>query len=145
MILLFHKVRTNVWNSAWRWIPGILAATTTLIGLEVGLFQSFQALTYNVLLRLRGPIPWDERIVVVEIDDLSIQEIGQFPIARHYYAQFLDRLNEAQPSVVAFDIVFAETSTDDQTFATAMDQLNRVVLAQSWDNQGKPILPDPEL
>lgn len=132
-------------NSAWRWGPGIVAAILTLTGTETGILQSFQALTYNILFRMRGPIEWDERVVVVEIDDESIQAIGQFPIARSYYTQFLEQLDAAEPGVVAFDIVFAEASLDDDAFAEAMNRLNRVVLAQSWDNQGFPLLPNPNL
>lgn len=145
MTLPFRKLKSDVRNSAWRWGPGVVAAIITLSGAEAGIFQSFQALTYNILFRLRGSVAWDERVVVVEIDDQSIQDIGQFPIARSYYTEFLNRLEEAQPSVVAFDIVFAEASEDDVALGEAMNRLNRVVLAQSWDNQGLPILPNPTL
>lgn len=141
----FHKITIAMQHVAWCWLSGVIAATTTLIGLELGVFQSFQSLTYNILFQLRGSTDWDERIAVVEIDDQSIEEIGQFPISRKYYAQFLEQLVEAQPSVVAFDIVFAEASDDDEALANAMNRLNRVVLAQSWDKRGKAVLPTPQL
>jgi CHASE2 domain-containing sensor protein len=62
----------NIRRTAWRWVPGLVAANVTLIGIELGVFQSLQSLATNILFQMRGAIEWDERVVVVEIDDQSI-------------------------------------------------------------------------
>ncbi|MEB3211916.1 MAG: CHASE2 domain-containing protein, partial [Leptolyngbyaceae bacterium] len=145
MISQFHRSITGVWQSAGHWLPGAIAATATFISVELGAFQAFQSFSYNLLFRLRGPANWDERIVVVEIDDVSLQNLGQFPLERQYYAQFLRRVSSGDPSVVGIDIVFSEASEGDAALASEMAQLNRVVLALGWSKKGVPIWPVPEL
>ncbi|MGL3827903.1 CHASE2 domain-containing protein [Candidatus Pelagibacter communis] len=47
-------------------------------------------------------------VVIVDIDEKSIGEIGQFPWRRDVFAKLIDRLNQYQASVIAFDIFFSE-------------------------------------
>jgi hypothetical protein len=47
-------------------------------------------------------------IRVLDIDDASLNEIGQWPWPRTVVAQLVDRLREAGAAVIAFDIDFAE-------------------------------------
>lgn len=48
------------------------------------------------------------RIVIIDIDEKSLKETGQWPWPRNKLAQLTDRLFEAGALVVGFDIVFAE-------------------------------------
>ena len=50
----------------------------------------------------------DAPIRVVDIDDASLDKIGQWPWPRTVVAQLVDRLREAGAAVIAFDIDFAE-------------------------------------
>ncbi len=50
----------------------------------------------------------DAPISIVDIDDKSLNKLGQWPWPRSVVAQFVDRLREAGAAVVAFDIDFAE-------------------------------------
>ena len=50
----------------------------------------------------------DAVIRVVDIDDKSLSEVGQWPWPRTIVAQFIDKLREAGSAVIAFDIDFAE-------------------------------------
>ena len=54
--------------------------------------------------REAGNVP----IRVVDIDDGSLSQIGQWPWPRTVVAQLVDKLREARAAVVAFDIDFAE-------------------------------------
>ena len=47
-------------------------------------------------------------VVIVDIDEKSIGEIGQFPWRRDVFANLIDRLNQYGVLVVAFDIFFSE-------------------------------------
>jgi adenylate cyclase len=47
-------------------------------------------------------------VVIVEVNERSIQELGQFPFARATYAKLLYRLQEYGAKVAAFDITFPE-------------------------------------
>jgi CHASE2 domain-containing sensor protein len=50
----------------------------------------------------------DASISIVDIDDKSLNKLGQWPWPRSVVAQLVDRLREAGAAVVAFDIDFAE-------------------------------------
>jgi adenylate cyclase len=50
----------------------------------------------------------DTPIRIVDIDDPSLNEIGQWPWPRTVVAQLVDRLRDAGAAVIAFDIDFAE-------------------------------------
>lgn len=47
-------------------------------------------------------------VVIIDIDEASLQRKGQFPWPRVIVADLVDRLAEMQPKSIAFDIVFAE-------------------------------------
>ena len=47
-------------------------------------------------------------VVIVDIDEKSIGEIGQFPWRRDVFANLIDRLNQYGVLVIAFDIFFSE-------------------------------------
>ena len=63
----------------WRWLPGVLTAVSVATLFKLGLWQPLENLAYTTLFQVRGPITWDERIVVIEIDDESLRQLGQFP------------------------------------------------------------------
>src|SRR5205823_10933359 len=48
------------------------------------------------------------RIVIVDVDERSLQKFGQWPWRRDVIADLLDRLRRAGAAVVAFDIMFPE-------------------------------------
>ncbi len=47
-------------------------------------------------------------VAVVDIDEASIAELGQWPWPRTTLAQLVDRLGQAGAATIAFDIVFPE-------------------------------------
>ena len=51
------------------------------------------------------------KVVIVDIDEKSIEKIGQFPWRRDVYSTILENLNSAEASVIAFDIFFSEEDT----------------------------------
>ncbi|NDR59571.1 CHASE2 domain-containing protein [Aliiruegeria sabulilitoris] len=50
----------------------------------------------------------DLPVRVVDIDEASLSEFGQWPWPRSYFADLLDRLDALGAAVVAFDVLFAE-------------------------------------
>jgi len=58
--------------------------------------------------------PRDEQgspVVFVDIDEASLEKIGQFPWRRDVYSTILENLNSAEVSAIAFDIFFSEEDT----------------------------------
>jgi CHASE2 domain-containing sensor protein/signal transduction histidine kinase len=134
--------RAGRWQElAWRLLPGSLMALV-LGGIgQLGMLNPAEHLAYNYLFQLRGTTAWDDRVVVIAIDDASIQRLGRYPWPRRYFTQLMQRLNQAPPSVVTFDVIFSEPSKDDVGFRTAIAEHGRVVLAQAMDMYGLPLLP----
>ena len=72
--------------------------------------------------------PLDE-IVIITIDDQSLQELGRWPWPRDYFARVIDNLN--QSSVIGIDISFFESSENDSELAESLKTGN-VVLAMEY-------------
>ncbi|WP_309120759.1 adenylate/guanylate cyclase domain-containing protein [Paenibacillus sp.] len=73
----------------------------------------------------------NERIVVIGIDDESLEAIGRFPWDRRVYADLLHVLNQPgyEPNSISFDISFDEASDPeaDAAFAEALAMYDNVV------------------
>ncbi|MBE9012831.1 CHASE2 domain-containing protein, partial [Pseudanabaenaceae cyanobacterium LEGE 13415] len=129
----------------WRFLPGAIA-TMLIAGLfQIGALKPLEQVSYSMLFRLRGERHWDNRLVLVEIDDDSIKELGRFPWKRTEYVRLLDRLTRAHASVIAFDLLFSEPTPEDEWFAKAIGASNRVILAQGNGEEENLLLPVPRL
>lgn len=61
------------------------------------------------MFNLRGEIkPKSDSVVIVDIDEKSLQALGQWPWSRDILSKILYNLSNAQVAVIGFDIVFAE-------------------------------------
>ncbi len=65
---------------------------------------------YNINFRLKPATPQLNFLTLIDIDDLSLNSMGQFPWPRHYYAQGVDTLVEAGIRQTIFDIQFMDNS-----------------------------------
>tara|TARA_B110000503_G_C7161378_1_gene419807 strand:- start:920 stop:2917 length:1998 start_codon:yes stop_codon:yes gene_type:complete len=54
-------------------------------------------------------------IRIIDIDDRSLDEVGQFPWRRDKVAKIVDNLTSANPKVIAFDIFFSEPDRENPT------------------------------
>ena len=139
-----------IWiSSKWegRLLPGCLAAVAIAGLLKLGLFDPLEQTAYRLLFQLRGSLPADQRLVIIEIDDASLEHLGRFPWARQQYAKLLDLLDQpaANKNIVVLDLLFSEPSPSDAQLAEAMERHGQVVLASAWDADGKPLMPVPQL
>lgn len=103
--------------------------------------QTFDRQFYNNFTVWRGDRPWDQRIAIIAIDDDSIQEFGRFPWNRDRYKQLIEKIRPAQASVIAFDILWTEATSEDTALSQAIENSANNVLAMAWDRSGAPLLP----
>src|SRR5277367_3154073 len=68
--------------------------------------QSIEQSSLDLRFEMRGTRPHDDRIVIVGIDEQTLQEIGAFPIARKSYATLVNKLAAGGARVIAFDVTF---------------------------------------
>jgi signal transduction histidine kinase/CHASE2 domain-containing sensor protein len=94
------------------------------------LAPSLSAATVNMLFRLRGETTPPGDIIIVAIDDASLQQVGNWPWPRSVMASVLDRITDARPQAVGLDVIYAESSGtgDDQLLSEAIRRSGRVVL-----------------
>jgi adenylate cyclase len=83
--------------------------------------------TYDARLNFTRPDTLDERIVIVDIDENSLAEVGRWPWGRDKLATIVENLFDLyQADVVGFDIVFAER--DESSGLEQFEQLARTTL-----------------
>ncbi len=126
-------------------LPGIVAALAIVGLLKLGVLQPLENIAYGQLFQLRGAISWDERVVVVAIDNASLKALGRFPWSRQKYTELLKLLTHGAASTVVLDILLTEPSSEDKALAEAMIEQGRVVLPRAWDFNGAPLQATPTL
>ena len=67
-----------------------------------------RAMDYRML--QRGEKEPGKDVVIVAIDDASIEKVARWPWPRTVLSRLIERLNAAEPAVIGFDIVFSEPS-----------------------------------
>lgn len=71
----------------------------------------------------------ERRLIVIDIDERSLHEVGPWPWPRATQARLIDQLAAAGVRQQVFDIVFADARADDEALAQAVRR-HRPVLAQ---------------
>ena len=134
--------------------------TTTILGVSILLVvvvtwfvPSLQAISLNMLFRLRGALTSPADIVIVAIDDHSLQTLGarfgSWPWPRSVMAAAIETLTEARPLSIGLDVIYSEASSteDDRRLAAAVAHNGRVALpAQLYEaaNTTAWLRPIPE-
>ncbi len=78
--------------------------------LQIGVLQRLDDIIYDTRLKATMPETLDERIVIIDIDEKSLAEVGRWPWGRNKMAALTDELFDRQKiAILGFDIVFAET------------------------------------
>lgn len=100
----------------YRWSPTLLK--------EVDLRYS------DFRFKLRGDVKPGPSVAIVAIDERSINQLGRWPWSRRHLAEFIEKLADYRPKVVAFDMTFSEPESDDadRAFGTALEKGRNVIL-----------------
>jgi adenylate cyclase len=91
-------------------------------------FSFVQLWLSDQLFLAKSPSP---NVVVVGIDDDSLRTYGQWPWTRDLHAQAIDNLAAAGAQVIAYDVLFADSTPYDEQLATAMRNAGNVVVAMA--------------
>src|SRR6185503_486920 len=102
----FKKTPSAVW---------VIAVSCGLIAL-LRLFRVFDAaelFTYDLRFQLRPPQPALQDVVLITIDDRSLNALGAWPLPRDLHASLVNALTDMGAKAIVFDILFAEPAPDD--------------------------------
>ena len=90
-------------------IPLVFALLHASGELRIGVLQRLDDIIYDARLRATMPQTLDERIVIVDIDEKSLAEVGRWPWGRNKLARLVSELLDTQKvALLGFDVVFAE-------------------------------------
>lgn len=70
--------------------------------------DSFDNRLRDYLFTIRGEIPNTNNVVIIDIDESSIKELGQWPWSRNKVSTIIQNLTDANIGIIGMDIVFAE-------------------------------------
>jgi len=72
-------------------------------------FESLEKVIYEIEMRLDTPRnPGESKVALVNIDDKSISELGQWPWPRHIIAEMITILKNSGAKLIGLDMVFSE-------------------------------------
>jgi len=97
---------------------------------QQGLLHGFEQNSLDLLFQLRGSAPANQHIIIVEITDNDITQIGRWPWKRTWEAALARALTDLGAKYIYFDIIFSESSSDedDALFTEAIKQSKNVYL-----------------
>lgn len=89
----------------WRWIPGMMLsiAIPLLLLRGLGLLQELELSLFDQFVRWRPLEPIDRRIVIVEIDEQDITQVGH-PMPDRVLAQAIQTIQTQKPRIIGLDI-----------------------------------------
>jgi signal transduction histidine kinase len=97
-------------------------ASVALVLLVLWFARLFTPLQLSLSNLYYAPSPVGGDVVLVKLDDASLQQYGRSPSAwdRALYGDLVTQLSDAGARVVAFDLIFSEPAAGDDAFAQAM-------------------------
>ena len=104
-----------------------MGALFTLLAFLVQPLYSINLWFSDQLFTSEPPSP---NIVIAGIDDSTFEAYGRWADwSRSLHTQAIDNLSQAGAKVIGFDVIFTDTSPDDEMLAAAMAEADNVVLA----------------
>lgn len=89
-----------------------------------------QAYDWSMALWARPAIP---EVVIVGVDEASLQQIGRWPWRRAIQASIVDKISQAKPAAIGLDVIYTEPDKVDANADT--------ILAEAIARSGNVVLP----
>jgi adenylate cyclase len=114
-----------------------VALLVSFLGLIWNLPQKVELSLYNQRMEALGKREPNKQIVIVDIDETSMDRVGVWPWPRSIHAELLAKLHGWGAKVVGFDVYFLKQSNpqDDQALANEIKTSGNVVLASMFSDQ----------
>ena len=95
--------------------------------------ESFDKQLRDYMFVLRGAEDVSGNVIIVDLDDKSLNKIGQWPWSRDIISELLVNLTNAEVGIITFDMVFAEE-----------DGKNPIKFIEKFNIQTDKVLPDSD-
>jgi len=87
------------------------ACAIGLVTYATGLLGALEGTTINARFSVRGTQRPPKKLVIVAVDNKSLQDLNNWPYPRSFYAQVLNNLAREHPAAIAFDIELGDKSS----------------------------------
>lgn len=114
-------IKTTPWTLGLTLLALLLLIQVSALPHQVDAWLYDRAITAS-------PPPVSDDVVLVAIDEFSLDQLGQWPWRRSLHAQLIDKLRMAGARTIVFDVLFPEPSPDDAALAAAMAEHGNVIL-----------------
>jgi CHASE2 domain-containing sensor protein len=104
-------------------------------------FSNYEAISYDLRLKLRPAFKADPDIVIVEISDDTLMSLGEWPLSRDFHASLIDVLKEKGARLVVFDLLFVEPAAYDDTLARSVKDAGNVYMALALEKPQGRVFP----
>lgn len=101
---MHQRVQSLIWKWRGVWLATPVAAIATIALRMSGVLEPWELGTFDVYLRLRPPLPPDERIAIVGIDETDLQQQGTAILPDRIYADLLSKLAAMKPKAIGLDM-----------------------------------------
>lgn len=101
------------------------------LGVSFLSIQFFEQLNIQFTDYLQGTMRLRNEIVIIAIDDESLNEIGAWPWTRDVWAQAFNNLAESKPRVAGIDVLFLEERDGDDAFRHSLSEIKFPVVMAS--------------
>jgi adenylate cyclase len=112
--LIKRLLKRSFWINPASLMVASLLAVLTLYGLDVPILHLIELKTYDLRFVSRGPQKPSPAVVMVVIDEKSLEVEGRWPWPRSKFAALVDILSREGARVIGFDVIFSEPDENSQ-------------------------------
>ena len=113
-------------------LPLVIVLLHATGAVRLGVLDRLDSIIYDSRLRATMPKTLDDRVVIVDIDEKSLADVGRWPWGRNRLSELTTELFERQKiALLGFDIVFAEADE-----SSGLKRLNELAQRELRDQAG---------
>ncbi len=108
-------------------LAALLAMTIVLISWQ-RLLDPYENVLLDIRFQLRPIQSVDNKIVIIEVSDDTLKQLGYWPLPRDFHASLVDVLSYLGARQVMFDVIFTDKTAQDDAFKDSIQQADNVYL-----------------
>ncbi len=105
------------------------------------LFSNYEAISYDLRLKLRPAIKVSSDIIIIQISDDTLTNLGKWPLPRDFHASLIDVLKEKGARMVVLDLLFSEPNMYDDMLAKSIKDSANVYMSKAFDEPYGKLFP----
>ncbi len=118
------------------WFIALFVSLFFLLSANSNFMNDVEWAAYDLGIRFSSARPANQDVVIVAIDDASIQELGSWPWPRDMLAKVTRQITKARPNVIGFGL---QLDARESTRGLQYIQKLRNVFSKNWGSTGKSI------